>query len=247
MAKILPGTPKLTKYELLEFQLENIAALNPLEYKEKAEKVMFEFLEQTDKQFKNTFKGAKYVKPTEASLNSMAINIEGYSNYRELLEDAQVMNSLFAKTAYSKESGMLHRSIARIALILAITAAEDYVNLKCVYDKKLTKTAVKNKSLMQKWTVLIPDLAHRFPSFSGLIKLRNDKIIHFKAHDKPSLDHITDLNFENAQKAVQTVLEMIKHYEKSPATCIRSLNSARFLADLIKLAEELSQRINGSA
>jgi hypothetical protein len=88
MTKILPRTPKLTKYELLEFRMENIAALNPFEYKEKAEKVIFDFLEQTDEQFKKTFKGAKYVKPTEASLNSMAINIEGYSNYRELLEDA---------------------------------------------------------------------------------------------------------------------------------------------------------------
>jgi hypothetical protein len=157
------------------------------------------------------------------------------------------LNSLFAKTAYSKELGRLHRSIARIALILAITAAEDYVNLKCVYDKKLTKTALKNKSLMQKWMMLIPDLAHRFPSFSGFVKLRNDKIIHFKAHDKPSLDYITDLNFENAQNAVEIVLEMIKHYEKSPATCIRSLNSARFLTDLIKIAEELSQRTSRSA
>lgn len=137
-------------------------------------------------------------------------NIEFYSNYKELLSESWFYSDN-SKRAFSKEAGRLHRSYARISLILSITAAEDYVNYLWAITEQ--PSDVKKQSLMNKWKVFIPNLESEFPFFIEGYKIRNNSIIHHKTKSSLDLKHILDLNYLNAIKLKDTVREMIEKCE----------------------------------
>ena len=187
----------------------NIAALDVREYKKKMEKIISMAMIQHHPDFED----AKYVEPSDSEIDEMNAEFTGAAQYEELLTDANLA-SLLGRRAYTKEMGLLHRSMSRSAIVATVMAAEDYANFKCLLDKKFSRTRIKNMSIRDKWKELLPNIEVDHPFFDSLVDIRNKKLTHFKEHGKLPLEYITDINFNNAAKGVQTVVDMINDYEK---------------------------------
>ena len=191
-------------FEQVSQELMNIAAISPAEFRRKLDRIICGFMLQNHAEFK----GGTYVEEDDDSLAELKIKLSGFSYHGEILTAANVF-SWIAEIAYKKDLGLLHRNLARVAITLAITAAEDYANLICLHEKSMTEQNLRKMSLHSKWTLLVPQLAAQLADFKGCIDLRNDMIIHLKKQADLPLDFITEINYENAVKAIRTVQDMI--------------------------------------
>lgn len=214
---------------------DTIAALDEYEFKKKLEKKACDYLVKYNPKFED----AIYIQPSEQEINSMKFNIDSFSNYTEMLEDALLLSSVFGKRGYELENGRLHRTMARISILLGITAAEDYVNFILLTKYNYSKNKLKNLDLVEKWEILIPDIKNKFPDFLCLKKVRNDSIVHYKNHKSFTLQELLNLNYENGIKAAKVVAQMIKEYEKTEKECIRLANTSYILGDILKVCKEI--------
>ena len=211
-----------------------IAATSSFEFKQKLEKKLCEKLMK-----KTEFTNAQYVEPTVDEINNMQFSIDQFSNYTEMLEDALLLCSIFSKRGYEHDNGRVHRSMARISILLAITAAEDYVNYILLTQFNYSKNKLSELDIVTKWEKLLPDLKTKYPDFFMIKKIRNKSVVHFKGHKNTTLQEILDLNYENGLKATDVVINMIKDYENNPKKCIRLIHSSYVLQTMNQILCEI--------
>lgn len=206
-------------YRLVQLAMSDICALSEEEFLTKYDECVVDAFKVKPKEFDdkvNDWLGVdNWRKHFDGPFPSGPMNLEinGYSNYQELMQEAHYYAEFIAKRAFEMGRGRLHRSASRISILLTITASEDFVNLQCGKNIGLSKRQIGNKSLIEKWKLLLPDLKEELTEFKCYLKIRNNSIIHFKNSDKLELKHIIDLNFENAKKLNKLVLNMMLEYK----------------------------------
>ncbi len=212
-------TKDLSIYRIVQLAMSDICALSEEEFLIKYDECVVDAFKEKPEEFdeklnewlgvdnwRKHFDGPFPSGPTDLEIN-------GYSNYQELMQEAHYYAEFIAKRAYHMGRGRLHRSASRISILLTITASEDFVNLQCSKNIGLTKRQIGNKSLIDKWKLLLPELEKELIDFKHFLSIRNDSIIHFKNSGKLKLKHIIDLNYENAKKLNELVLNMMLKYK----------------------------------
>jgi len=212
-------TKDLSIYTLIQLSMSDICALTEDEFLREYDKCVVEVFKEKPKEldaklndwlgvenWRKHFDGPFPSEPTDLVIN-------GYSNYKELMDEAKLFADHLAKRAFKMEKGRVHRSTSRISILLSITASEDFANLQCFKNLKLSKRKIGSISLLEKWRLLIPDFDNKFSEFSKFLKIRNTSIIHFKDSDKLDFKNIIDLNYKNASSLVELVLKMMLEYK----------------------------------
>lgn len=242
------STKKISGYKFLIRQLDNIAATTKIEYKKKHEKISSEFLLKHGN-ISGSFnpKDWKYVESSADELRQYEINFEGYSNYQELLEDATFFCQFVARPAYEMDKGRVHRCASRIAIILAVTAAEDFVNLE-FNSKGWSLKDSDNKqwvSFKDKWKRLLPDYGDTFGFFNTLISMRDD-IIHFKENKvtDSNLQKVVSMNHKTALRGITTVQNMIRQYKSKEKYDTEIFWMAVLISDFIAIMKKLQSKID---
>jgi hypothetical protein len=237
-------------YQLLDYATSDICALTEEEYLTKYDECMVQVFqnkpEELDKHF-NNWLGEDWKEHFDGPFPSGPAHLEinGYSNYKELLDESKFYADFISKRAFDKELGRLHRSGARISILLSITAAEDFANLQCSKNLKLTKNQIGRKSLRNKWQLLVPDFETKFPEFKDFLKLRNESIIHFKNSSKLEIKHIIDLNYKNASALNELIIEMILAYKNKMRDGFDVVDPNSFMNFFGQHFEILQDWING--
>ena len=246
----------LSIYQLIQYSMSDICALTEDEFLTKYDECVVKVFKDKPKEldeklnswlgvenWRKHFDGPFPSGPTD-------LNINGYSNYKELIDEAYFYAEFIAKKAYKMNKGRLHRSNSRISILLSITAAEDFVNLQCSKNLGLNKRKIGSKSLIEKWNLLSPDFDENFPDFKNYLAIRNNSIIHFKDNEKLDLKHIIDLNYLNAKRLTELVLEMILKYKTIMRDVWDIFDPNSFYNVFIQnleISQEIIREINNSA
>ncbi|THF52988.1 hypothetical protein E6C50_01920 [Flavobacterium supellecticarium] len=246
----------LSVFKKVELLMSNICALTEEEFLYEYDKSISEVLGKSqdfNSQLKSWLKLDDWHKQFDGihPSNSTNIEISGYSNYKELLEEAHMYADIVAKRAYENKQGRLHRSSSRISILLSITAAEDFANLQCSKVLGWSKKKVSSKSLIDKWKDLIPGFETEFSEFKRHLKIRNESIIHFKNSETLDLKHIINLNHKNAKELVELVISMILKSKKSMRDGFDVVDPnnyynhfMQYLENAVGIAKEINNRKN---